>query len=167
LWMDYRGIGASDGIPSIESLKQDALTINKFAKQYDKEVVLHGVSMGSLIAANIAANDNSIHGLVLEAAIFDVESLVKGMAPSWKTVEVAPELKGLGNEKYIANYQGPLLFIVGAEDTITPSISTQRLYDISPSNKKNLLVIDGASHVNSMTFEQTFIEYLAFLKSIN
>jgi pimeloyl-ACP methyl ester carboxylesterase len=167
LWMDYRGIGASDGTPSIENLKQDALSINEFAKKYGKKIILHGVSMGSLIAANITESDNNVHGLVLEAAIFDVQSLVKGMAPSWKTVEVDPELQGLSNEKYITNYQGPLFFIVGAKDTITPSISTQKLYDISPSNQKKLLVIDGASHVNSMTFDQTFTEYLAFLKSIN
>jgi pimeloyl-ACP methyl ester carboxylesterase len=89
--------------------------------------------MGSLLTANIAASDNNIHALILEAAITDVESLVKGMAPPWKTVEVDPELKGISNEEYIAQYKGPLLFIVGEDDSVTPTISTRKLFDTSPS----------------------------------
>ena len=123
--------------------------------------------MGSLLAANIAASDNSIHALVLEAAITDVESLVKGMAPPWKTVEVDPELKGISNVEYIAQYEGPLLFIVGEDDSVTPITSTRKLFDTSPSIQKSFLVVFGASHVNSMTFDQAFNEYTSFLKSLN
>jgi esterase/lipase len=167
VWMDYRGLGASDGIPSIETLKKDAISTYNFIQQYDKKVILHGVSMGSLLAANIAASDNNIHALVLEAAITDVESLVKGMAPPWKTVEVDPELKGISNEEYIAQYEGPLLFIVGEDDSVTPAASTRKLFDTSPSIQKSFMVVSGASHVNSMTFDQAFNEYTSFIKSLN
>lgn len=167
VWMDYRGLGASDGIPSIDTLKKDAISTHNFVQQYDKKIILHGVSMGSLLAANIAASDNDIHALVLEAAISDVESLVKGMAPSWKTVEVDPELKGISNEEFIAKYEGPLLFIVGEDDSVTPSNNTRKLFHTSPSNQKSFIVVLNASHVNSMTFDQAFNEYSSFLKSLN
>lgn len=167
LWVDYRGIGASEGSPSIENLKQDAIDTYKFAQSLNKKIILHGTSMGSFIANTLASEVNLNGGLVLEAAIVDVDSLINGMTPFWykpfNNVVLTNELSSLSNEKIIANYSGPLFLIVGDEDEITPVSFTNILFSKSPSKRKTMKVVKGAMHVNSMTFDQTIEAYAKFI----
>ena len=167
LWVDYRGIGASEGTPSIENLKQDAIDTYKFAQSMNKKIILHGTSMGSFIASTLASEVSLDGGLVLEAAIVDVDSLINGMTPFWykpfNNVMLTSELSSLNNEEIITNYSGPLFLIVGDEDEITPISFTKILFAKSPSKRKTMEVVRGAMHVNSMTFDQTIKAYESFI----
>ena len=65
VWLDHRGIGSSEGSPTMENLLSDGIaTYNYVLENTDKKVILHGLSLGSFIAGKIAQHEN-VAGLIL------------------------------------------------------------------------------------------------------
>lgn len=77
---NYRGYGNSDGQPSQKSLYSDAEKIFAYLQsQYpDKRVVVMGRSLGSAVAAHIAAK-YQIEKLILITPLHSVEKIARGM----------------------------------------------------------------------------------------
>jgi fermentation-respiration switch protein FrsA (DUF1100 family) len=172
VWIDYRGLGATGGTPSIDRIKKDSQTIIDHLKTLHKPLIIHGISMGSLLASNIASdpkNADDISALVLESAILDLDSLINNMAPGWNPVEkqTDPQWSTYDSVPLVQKWAGPLLLLSSSDDDYTPVANAEKLYRVSSSKQKSIAVIEGASHVNAMTKEQTIEEYRSFLASLN
>lgn len=145
---DYRGYGKSTGrIASAGQLERDVRAVwDSVAAQYrDKRVVLYGRSLGTALAAGLAAD--------LSAA---------GQAPSL-TVLVSPfsSIRELGAEFYpwvpaalirypldtsarLAQVASPVLLLHGERDALIGLHHARRLQQARPSAR--LVVVPGAGH---------------------
>lgn len=159
---DHRGYGASTGTPTIDNLMGDALRV------YDHTladpdlgrlpVVLHGHSLGSFMAGHVAA-ERKLSGLVLEASVTSTEDWTRHLRSKqspwirllvWRVVPTG-SLARKGNLDVAAGIDEPVLFVVGAEDDVTPPRFTQALFDAAPipAGDKELLVVPGGNHMNA------------------
>ena len=174
IWIDYRGIGASEGSPTISKLRNDAQKVLEYAQSYananDKKLVLHGVSIGSFLAMELASK-NELDVAVIEAPISNASEILENMVPWWSkwflTLKPSPEVATLSNTELIRKFENNLMIIVGENDKLTPVDMSEQLYKLTPSANKRLVIVKGAQHVDSMSFEQTADAYKEFLKSIS
>ncbi|MBU2918278.1 alpha/beta hydrolase [Psychrosphaera sp. F3M07] len=174
IWFDYQGMGVSEKSTelSIDALKIDALSVFDFAKKEftaQLPLVVHGVSMGSLIAGYVAS-ERHIDGLVLDGAISSVPELVENLIPTWSklfsTVTVSPELSDINNEELIAQYTNPLLILSGENDETTPLVFSQQLFNISPSLIKSIKVLPNTTHAQPMKKSETIDAYKIFINKL-
>ncbi len=174
IWFDYRGTGVSEKRNNLKvsDLQKDALSVFDFAIQNlpsNIPTVIHGLSMGSLLASYIA-NERTIDGLILDGAISSVPELVNNLVPTWSklfsTVKVSPELAKINNIELIKNYKNPLLFLVGENDSTTPVKFSQELYNSSQSSVKTLAVIPNAEHGETMKKDESIKAYELFINKL-
>ncbi|NRA61738.1 MAG: alpha/beta hydrolase [Psychrobium sp.] len=174
IWFDYRGTGVSEktSILSIADLKLDALNVFDYAQgSFGNKLptVIHGLSMGSLIASYVA-NERPADGLILDGAINSVPKLVDHLVPTWSklfyTVNVSQELASINNVDLVKQYNKPLLFLIGEEDETTPVAFSQELYDVSSSAQKTLLIIPETGHAKTMKQEQAIAAYQLFIAKL-
>ncbi|TWX63191.1 alpha/beta hydrolase [Colwellia sp. C1TZA3] len=174
IWFDYRGMGISDKKDklSLNSLRTDALRIFDFSKAELPEnlpTTIHGLSMGSLIATYVANNKN-IDALILDGAINTVPQLVDNLMPTWSkpfySVNLSPELAEINNVDFIREYNKPLLFLIGENDSTTPVENSKALYDISSSLVKVLAIIPNTEHGETMRKDKAIKAYQDFISKL-
>ena len=173
LLFDYRGYGWSDGRSQMDRLKTDAITV------YDslvsrpgmdpENLILHGHSVGSLLAAHVARNRQP-GALVLESSVTTMQEWWKEVTP-WLVrlfvkFEVADALKNEGNSQRVKQMQLPTLFVAGAEDPITPPELTRRLYNqsVAPEAHKQLHIFEGADHNSVMEHAEFQVQLREFVE---
>lgn len=174
IWFDYRGLGVSDkkDILSLNNLRTDALRIFDFSKDAfpaNLPTTIHGLSMGSLIASYVA-NNKDIDALILDGAIKTVPELVDNLTPVWSkpfySIYLSPELAKINNVDFIKEYEKPLLFLIGEDDSITPVNNSKELYDISPSSVKVLAIIPDTEHAETMKKDKAIKAYQNFINKL-
>lgn len=174
IWFDYQGTGVSEKNEtlSIDALKSDALNVFDFAQGIFPEqlpIVIHGLSMGSLIAGYISS-ERPIDGLVLDGGITSVPQLVDNNVPTWSkafsTVTISPELTEINNIELVAQYTSPLLLLVGNEDTTTPVEFSHDLYKASTSKIKIMKILPETEHGQAMTKKLAIDVYKAFIEKL-
>jgi len=174
IWFDYRGTGISEKSESlsITQLKADALVVFDYAKQQfptKSPILLHGLSMGSLIATYVASQ-REIDGLILDGAINSVPKLIDQLVPGWSkpfyNINISPELAQIDNAEILKQYSNPLLLLVGEDDETTPLVFSQQLLAISPSENKSLAIIPDSDHSQNMKHQQAIQSYQAFITGI-
>jgi len=152
LW-DYRGYGRSDGSPSAEAIRNDALTV------YDslvarpgvtpEEVLVWGHSLGSFLATYVAS-ERDVGGMVLENPATNVEDWSSHLFPWYIRlflgVEVDPALKKDDNLKRVRALDVPLLVVGGTEDPVTDPEMARRLYAEAGSEERQLVLVEGGEH---------------------
>jgi pimeloyl-ACP methyl ester carboxylesterase len=171
IWFDYRGMGVSDKKEnlSLNSLRTDALKIFDFSKgefPTNLPITIHGLSMGSLVASYVAGN-KEIDALILDGAISTVPKLVDNLMPTWSkifySVNLSPELAEINNVDFIKEYNKPLLFLIGEDDSTTPVINSKALYNISSSQIKVLAIIPNTEHGETMRKDKAIKAYQDFI----
>lgn len=169
MWMDYRGQGASEGQPSFENLLADAAELLAVADRLNKTVVVHGLSMGSLLATRTAQSAR-VSGLVLEGPITTVPQVVEATTPGWLrtvlTIDIEPTLAAIDNTPLVAGFDRPLLILVGQKDSDTPPVLSERLYRAAVSGHKDLLLVPKAEHGDVMTHDAALAVYRRFLVDV-
>ncbi len=174
IWFDYPGAGISDKPQDMnpDFMLQDALAIYDFAAEAlrnDKPMLVHGVEMGTAVATHIALKRKP-DGLVLEGPVVNLTQLIYDNSPGWSAwlthYKLSDSLKAVDNAYQVGSYKGPLLVIVGEKDRKTPPKYSEILYRVSPSENKNLVVVEGAEHNNVLTSPIAVEAYQAFLKSL-
>jgi hypothetical protein len=175
IWFDYRGTGVSEKKSelNVSDLQSDALNVFDFANKElssNMPTAIHGLSMGSLLAS-YTANQRSVDALILDGAISSVPELVDNLVPSWSkvfsTVTVSPELATINSTELIKNYNAPLLFLVGQNDSTTPVKFSQELYDASGSTVKILTIIPNTGHGETMKKDEAINSYKLFINKLN
>jgi hypothetical protein len=174
IWFDYRGMGVSDKKEnlSLNSLRKDALKIFDFSKYEfptNLPITIHGLSMGSLVASYVAVN-KEIDALILDGAISTVPELVDNLMPTWSkpfySVNLSPELAEINNVDFIKEYNKPLLFLIGEDDSTTPVINSKELYNISSSQIKVLAIMPNTEHGETMRKDKAIKAYQDFINKL-
>ena len=118
---EYRGYGASDGVPQLAAMLEDVSAIVKAVGVPNHRQLAFGRSIGSLYAAEMVARFPDTAGLVIESGISDLaERLLLRMHPSELgcTQEdlIFAVFESFNQTQKMANYKGPALFLHAEND---------------------------------------------------
>jgi pimeloyl-ACP methyl ester carboxylesterase len=152
LW-DYRGYGRSDGSPSAEVLREDALAVyDSLVSRPEvtpERVVVWGHSLGSFLATYVAT-ERTVGGMVLENPATNVEDWTSHLFPWYIRlflgVDIDPALKKDDNLERVRSLDVPLLVVGGAEDPITNPEMARRLHAAAVSEERQLVLVEGGEH---------------------
>lgn len=165
---DHRGYGRSDGTPTAELLKGDAMDLYRFVRsRASNRIVVYGLSLGSFMAASIAEK-HPIDGLILEGAPTNAVDQVHALFPWYAALFVRPrisaELLSIDNVKALRNYSGPLLILSGGKDELVPVSLQRRVYDQANTTKKDIRVFPEYGHkglIESADFPKVLRQFIA------
>lgn len=148
--VDHRGYGRSDGSPTVELLRRDALDLLDHVRAGAAgRVVVYGHSIGSFIAT-YAATERAVDGLILEGTTTSVgewaHALVPWYAKPFFTLDVDAAFAKINNGDALRRYRGPLLIVVGKKDDQTPPKLARKLYRQAVSEHKQFVVVPGEGH---------------------
>lgn len=170
---DRRGLGASEGKATISTLITDATAQLAFIKNSLKPntIVVHGYSLGSFVAAQIAKTE-TIDALVMQGSATNVDEWIDEKMPWYSkpflTIEVDEAFHTVDNKDVLASYyKGPLLVIGGEEDEQVPVELSKSLYSASQSAHKKLMLVEKANHQNMLDGDDQISVYKQFLTTIN
>jgi uncharacterized protein len=163
LLAEYRGYGGNPGHPHEAGLYADARAAYAYASAHSKNIVLHGYSLGSGVAVQLASEAN-IDALILEAPF---TSIVDVAAKRFRLFPV----RLLARDRYeslakIASVTKPILIYGGTKDGVIPPEHFQRLFDAARSDK-HLALIEDADHLNAWTMggREHVMQFLASLQA--
>ena len=143
LMPDYRGYGKSGGRPTERGLYRDADAAYDYllkSGHHPEQIVIHGESLGSAVAVNLAAR-RKCAGVVLEAPFTSAREVARTVLPV-----IGPALVwGFDSLEKIGHMRAPVLFIQGDRDEIIPLRLGQALYAAAPE-PKSFWIVPGAGH---------------------
>lgn len=151
LAIDYQGYGLSDGEASFSTMMSDAqLAVTALEK--NEEVYVYGLSLGSVMATNIA-KDHRVAGLILEGGITDVSEMVqlyqsRRFLGSMMNIELDNKLK-FDNIAMLNGLNKPLLIIHGEKDKNIPFSMGKALYQASNNNLSSFYPVIEGGHCDT------------------
>lgn len=164
---DLRAHGSSDGTEfsvgnaSISDVKHALHQLSSM--EGTNKLILHGIGLGADIALQTALEDTFCSGLILENPIISMNTFLSRysfikwgvMRSIWSPVleRRVEELAGfpldhINMVQLIKETTVPMLFLSGSEDSVSYISETLEIYQQSNSPKKDLLLIEGAGHLN-------------------
>ena len=148
---DYRGYGRSPGIPSLAGIQEDALKVfgHIFSNPqiFGKDVFGFGQSMGGFTLGRILPEIPMLKGAIFDCALFSFRELfIKGYPMHECTV---PDISAL---ETLPLSNVPKLFIHGTADDVVSFAHSEKMFAIA-APPKELLLIEGVSHIGSITSE--------------
>ncbi|MCX8117904.1 MAG: alpha/beta hydrolase [Desulfobacterota bacterium] len=148
---DYRGYGASTGTPTLTDLVSDAPKILEAVREELRKRNAHpglyvmGRSLGSISAIELAyRHQDSFRGMLIESGFTSVVRIIRHLgipAPLSPLEEIDRACVGM-----IEQIRLPTLILHGQNDTLVPFEEAEDLYRHLGSEKKELLMIPGATH---------------------
>jgi len=141
---DYRGYGKSEGRnKSEEQMVSDAKVVYDYIKpEYDeKDIVLIGYSLGTGVAARIAA-EYSPGYLILMAPYYSLENLAFSKFPFVPRMLFKYPFK---TNEQLRLVKARVLIFHGKEDMVIPSSNSKKLYQVFPK-KIEMTLIDNCDH---------------------
>jgi len=152
---DYRGYGASSGVPTLTDLVQDAHVIFKEVRlelsrrNLQKDPVVMGRSLGSISGLELAYHyQKEVQGLILESGFPSVVRILFHLGiPSPVTGLEKIDQECLERIKQIFL---PTLIIHGEKDSLVPLENAREIYRHLGAREKELLVIPSATHNDIM-----------------
>ncbi|HEU4832961.1 MAG TPA: alpha/beta hydrolase [Pyrinomonadaceae bacterium] len=150
LLFDYRGYGASGGVPTDEAALyadgEAAVTYVIKGKEIPSEqIILYGQSLGTAVVADIASREK-FGAVVLESGFSSASSVAASALP-W----LPRWLHFLGKNRFesarkLANVKAPILIAHGDPDNTIPTAEAHLLF-AGANEPKKLLIVPGAGHV--------------------
>jgi fermentation-respiration switch protein FrsA (DUF1100 family) len=143
LILDYRGYGKSQGHPSERGLQLDADAAYDTVLQRgytSSEVLLHAESLGTAIAADLAAR-RACAGLILEAPLAGLGAMAARIVPF-----VGPLVaNGFNTKTTIPRVRVPVFVLHGDADEIVPFSQGQAVFTAA-NQPKSFWRVQGAHH---------------------
>lgn len=139
----YRGYAGSGGTPSEAALISDGLAHYDRLAATGGPVIVHGESLGTGIAAAVAAERPDADLLVLEAPYTALADRASEQYP-WLPVSLLMK-DPMPTSDRIANVEAPVLIVHGTDDRIIPVEHGKRLFE-QASDPKQLMIVEGAGH---------------------
>jgi pimeloyl-ACP methyl ester carboxylesterase len=169
---DRRGTGASNGEATIANLITDANQQFDFIEQQllPEKIIIHGFSLGSFIAGQVV-KEKTPEALVLQGSATNVDEWIDARM-SWYSklfisIDVEPAFYQVDNKRVlIEDYTNPLLIIAGEDDEQAPVVLSRRLFEVSQSVNKQLMIVENASHSNMLAEAKEITLYQKFLASL-
>lgn len=151
LYMDYRGYGLSEGVPSEEGLYEDVDACLSWLKQEglsNERLILYGFSMGTSAATELTSKPRSLtpHKLILEAPFASAAVMAADGAGLDMPSSFFTNLK-IDNAEEIKRVKQPLLWMHGVNDLFL-GIKThgELVFKNHAGVYKEAYRIDGADH---------------------
>ncbi|MDB5052677.1 MAG: hypothetical protein JWM44_727 [Bacilli bacterium] len=166
VWMNYRGYGLSEGVPSEQNLKNDALTIyDTLAKRADinkGNIVMMGRSLGTGIAAYVASK-RPVKGVVLISPYDSIKRVTEDQFPLIPGLFIKNEFNAAMFAKTI---KVPLLTFYSNSDLLIYPQRSKALIQAWAGESK-VQVVEGASHNNLINYPIVQDETNLFLHKIS
>ena len=159
LAVSYRGFPGSGGSPSETALFSDALEIFDWLAERNGNIVVHGESLGTAIAAYVAA-ERPAQALILEAPFTAAVDMAARSYP-WIPVSWLMRDPFLTRET-IARVDEPVLIAHGTADSVVPVEQGERLFELA-DEPKALFIVEGAGH-SDLWKSGLWMRVLAFLR---
>ena len=168
---DYRGYGASRGIPTVTHLVQDSHMIFKevkrelFQRNLRSKLWVMGRSLGSISALELGYQcQEEMKGLIIESGFPSVVRILEHLGISVH----GTDFEKIDQEclERIKKILIPSLIIHGEQDTLVPLRNARDLYEHLGTQEKELLVIPSATHNDIMMigFEDYFKALQLFIE---
>jgi pimeloyl-ACP methyl ester carboxylesterase len=146
--LNYRGYGASEGKPGERELTADALAIGDAVTRRDdvdpRRIVVFGRSLGTAIAAHLAAERPAVIAGAILVSPFDSMTAIGKLHYPWLPVSLLLRHRFDALPDAQRNTM-PLLAIVGESDSIIPPERSRALFD-AWAGPKIWQVAPGADH---------------------
>lgn len=163
---DYRGYGFSGGEARALTLREDGLAIFDAAAQEagaPNRVVVWGNSMGTTVAAYVAARRPDTGGVVLVGAPSSAADALS-LRPGRSAAPDLVDFLGVADQLRVAS--APLLLIHGSlDDQALPAHAKKNLAAAS-SHSKRLHILEGVDHRSSARHPEAIAQVAAFLEEI-
>lgn len=153
LAIDYRGFGKSSArVPSEGSAIEDTRLAFEELKRREPDAsrrFVYGYSLGGALAIELAARENGIAGVIIEASFTSIAGLVSESKWGWvpgTSLLVTQDFDSLAR---IAQVEEPLLFLHGVNDGVVPHQMSDRLAAAAirvPDGLKRVVKVEGAGH---------------------
>lgn len=159
--IDYRGYGKSSGKISEKGFYLDGAGAYQYlvGKGFrPQNIIVYGRSIGSGVAVHVASN-YPCKGLILEAPFSSLKKLANEKLPFF-----FPSLYlkfRFDNIAKINTVKCPVIFLHGTDDPLIPPSHSKSLFE-KFSGKKEIILVEGASHNDLHTFSR----YADFLKDV-
>lgn len=169
--IDYRGYGRSTGVPTVATMKADALReFDLVNARAPGRVIVHGQSLGSFIAAYVAQQRPAVRGLILESTTTNARDWANNMLPwyAWPfvRVELSESLKGIDNVAAASGFAGPALVLEGSDDQVTPPRLARKVYDALPTQSKRMVMVADAGHNGVLSSAAVRPAYCEFVRQL-
>ncbi len=145
LLAEYRGYAGNPGKPYEAGLYADARAVHAFVAERRSRIVLHGYSLGSGVATQLASEAH-IDALILEAPFTTIVEVATKRFPLFPVRTLARDR--YDNLSKIARIDAPLLIYGGTADGVIPPAHFQTLFDAARGDK-HLALIEGADHLDA------------------
>lgn len=165
---DYRGYGRSSGIPTVANMTGDGLAIyDLLAARFPGNVVVHGQSLGSFVAAGVA-QERPVRAVVLETTATTALDWANNSLPWYFKpfiyFKVDDALAAADNVKAAGNIKSPLLVLAGGGDKTTPAAMSQRVFDAASVERKRIVILPDAGHNNVLSNPSTAAALCPFIE---
>jgi hypothetical protein len=157
---DYRGYGFSGGAPTTSSMIHDAHPVFQhfleFLKNnhYTGPIFVMGRSLGSASALELGSHhQDHLKGMIIESGFADTLELLHFLGIP---VRVPQGLKDriVSNREKIRTSRIPTLIIHAEKDHIIPLRHGKELYESSPAEDRQMVIIPDANHNDLMMVGQ-------------
>ncbi len=163
LLLDYRGYGASEGLPTLAGVQQDIDTaMRHLVGRPDidpRRIVLLGQSLGGALGLHYLAHNryrDHLRGAVIDSAFTGYQDIAREkLRSSWLTWPLSLTLPLTVSDAYRPLHAAPgvapipLLIMHGDRDEVIPLHHAQQLFDAA-REPKSLWIIQGARHIQSL-----------------
>ena len=155
--IDYRGYGASSGVPTMTAVAEDYLAIHDWlrARFPDVPLIVYGRSLGTGMGAWVAAN-RPVDALVLEAPPTTAPEVIavwsRTLLPWYVRwcMHLEPDATVRDFDRYplqvVPRVSCPLLVLHGDRDATIPAELGRRVYEAAGSRDKRWLLVTAAGH---------------------
>ena len=154
---DYRGYGASSGVPTFSNMVADAHTIFRGFREilqqghYVDNVFVMGRSLGSVSAIELAFHyPEEMKGLIIESGVGSGVKLLTHLGFPEEILDLARiEFPNLAMMRTITL---PTLIIHAEFDSLIPPSEARDLFENAATKEKRLVIIPGADHNDILVF---------------
>lgn len=142
-FMNYRGYGGSEGVPTEAGLYQDALALYDYAAENHQQIRLIGRSLGTGLVTWIASQREVVQ-IVLISPYDSIAGVAAGHYPLFP-------VKWLIKDKFDSysrakDITSPALILAARDDRVVPLKHTQRLIEGMTRSEKTVLIFDEVDH---------------------
>lgn len=147
LLVGYRGYGRSEGQSSEAGIYADGKAALKYATEKLKfspqNIFVLGRSLGSTVAVDLA-QDRTLGGLILISTFTSAHEVMSAAGMGWLRWFV--DRRPFDQAAKLDRIDLPALFIHGERDREVPYRLGKQLYELYPSEYKNMVSVSGVGH---------------------
>ncbi|MDT9000342.1 alpha/beta hydrolase [Paucibacter sp. APW11] len=154
LFWDYRGMGLSEGVGSMQQLRDDTQAAVREARRLSGDnlpLAYWGFSLGTLVGAHLAA-EAPPDALLLEGTLTSAQDWADNKVPWYAKpfvrIQIDDSVRGYDNRQALQKLRTPTLLLVGSEDQTSPPAFTRSLAQAMQYRGSCLRVLEvpGVAH---------------------